>query len=59
MAEHVDVADEPVLDRFPMREEGGEIRREFVEKIARAIQADDAPFLRAVVQSCTRPISAI
>jgi len=49
MAEHVDVADEPVLDRFPMREEGGEIRREFVEKIARAIQADDAPFLRAVV----------
>ena len=49
MAEHVDVADEPVLDRFPMREEGGEIRREFVEEIARAIQADDAPFLRAVV----------
>jgi len=49
MAEHVYVADDPVLDRFPMREEGGEIRREFVEKIARAIQADDAPFLRAVV----------
>jgi len=49
MAEHVDVADEPVLDRFPMREEGGEIRREFVEEIARAIKADDAPFLRAVV----------
>jgi magnesium transporter len=49
MAEHVDVADEPVLDRFPMREEDGEIRREFVEEIARAIQADDAPFLRAVV----------
>ncbi len=49
MAEHVDVADEPVLDRFRMREEDGEIRREFVEEIARAIQADDAPFLRAVV----------
>jgi len=49
MAEHVDVADEPVLDRFPMREEDGEIRREFVEEIARAIQAVDAPFLRAVV----------
>jgi len=50
----VDVADEPVLDRFPMREEGGEIRREFVEKIARAIQADDAPFLRAVVAEAAR-----
>ncbi|HWL21399.1 MAG TPA: magnesium transporter [Bradyrhizobium sp.] len=49
MAEHVDVADEPVLDRFRMREEDGEIRREFVEEIARAIQAVDAPFLRAVV----------
>jgi magnesium transporter len=49
MAEHVDVADESVLDRFPMREEDGEIRREFIEEIARAIQADDAPFLRAVV----------
>jgi magnesium transporter len=49
MAEHIDVADESVLDRFPMREEGGEIRREFVEEITRAIKADDAPFLRAVV----------
>ena len=49
MAEHVDVADESVLDRFPMREEGGEIRREFIEEITRAIKADDAPFLRAVV----------
>jgi magnesium transporter len=49
MAEHLDVAEESVLDRFPMREEDGEIRREFVEEIARAIQADDAPFLRAVV----------
>ena len=49
MAEHMDVADESVLDRFPMREEGGEIRREFIEEITRAIKADDAPFLRAVV----------
>jgi magnesium transporter len=38
-----------VLDRLPMREEGGEIRHEFVEAIARAIQAADAPLLRAVV----------
>jgi len=49
MAEHVDVAEESVLDRFPMREEGGQIRREFIEEITRAIKADDAPFLRAVV----------
>ena len=49
MAEHVDVAEEPVLERFPMREESGEIRREFIEEITRAIKADDAPFLRAVV----------
>jgi magnesium transporter len=49
MAEHVDVAEESVLDRFPMREEGGQIRREFIEEITHAIKADDAPFLRAVV----------
>jgi magnesium transporter len=49
MAEHVDVAEELVLERFPMREESGEIRREFIEEITRAIKADDAPFLRAVV----------
>jgi magnesium transporter len=49
MAEHVDVAEGTVLDRFPMREEDGEIRRAFVDDIARAVKADDAPFLRAVV----------
>src|SRR5947208_8247029 len=52
MPENFDAAqpgDVSVLDRLSMREEGGEIRREFVEEIARAIQADDAPFLRAVV----------
>jgi magnesium transporter len=49
MAEHLDVADQSVLDRLPMREDGGEIRREFIEEITRAIKADDAPFLRAVV----------
>ena len=40
MAEDVDVAGPaaaPVLDRLPMRDENGEIRREFVEEIARAI----------------------
>jgi magnesium transporter len=42
-------ADTPVLDRLPMRDEDGEIRHEFVEAVARAIQAAEAPFLRAVV----------
>src|SRR5664280_3478922 len=52
MAEDMDVAppaDVPVLDRLPMRDEDGEIRREFVEEISRAIQAVNTPFLRAIV----------
>src|SRR3954452_10808241 len=51
MAEHLDVAQSTasVLDSLPMREEGGEIRREFVEQISHAIHAADTPFLRAVV----------
>jgi magnesium transporter len=52
MAEDVDVAqpaDASVLDRFPMRDENGEIRHQFVEEISRAIHAAETPFLRAVV----------
>ena len=52
MAEHTDVdpsAETSVLDRFPMRGDEGEIRSEFVEKVAHAIEAKDEPFLRAVV----------
>jgi magnesium transporter len=52
MADDVDVAppaDESVLERFPMRDEDGDIRPEFVEKISRAVQAADAAFLRQVV----------
>jgi magnesium transporter len=50
MAEDMDVAEKSVLERLPMRDDdGGEIRREFVDEIARAIEADDALFLRAVV----------
>jgi magnesium transporter len=49
MAEQMDVAGDAVLDRFPMRGEDGEIRREFIDEMTRAIKADDAPFLRAVV----------
>jgi magnesium transporter len=52
MAEDVDAArsaDLPVLDRFPMREPDGEVSREFVERIARAIAAADTPLLREIV----------
>jgi magnesium transporter len=52
MAEHVDVApsaDASVLERFPMRAEDGQIRREFVDEIANRIEAGDANFLREVV----------
>jgi len=51
MAEDIELAQPavPVLDRLPMRDEDGEIRAPFVEEIARAIHAADAPFLRAVV----------
>src|SRR5207302_5971760 len=52
MADDMDVAqpaNASVLEHLPMREEDGEIRREFVETISRAIQAADTPFLRAVV----------
>src|SRR6195256_4283267 len=52
MADDVDVAhsaDAPVLERLPMRDENGEIRREFVEDISRAIRVADAASLRAIV----------
>ena len=52
MADDVDVAhtaDAPVLDRLPMRDEEGEIRHAFVEKISEAIHVANAAFLRAVV----------
>jgi magnesium transporter len=52
MAEQMDVAqpaDASGLDHLPMRDEDGEVRREFVEEIARAIHAAEVPLLRAVV----------
>src|SRR4051794_19176581 len=52
MAEDIDAApsaDQPVLDRLPMRDEDGQIRHEFVAEIARAIHAANAGFLREVV----------
>ena len=52
MAEDMDVAhsaEGSMLERFPMRDEDGEIRAEFVDQITRCIKANDTPFLRAVV----------
>src|SRR5258708_28517967 len=52
MAENIDAAHPAgasVLDRLPMRDEDGEIRQQFIEEIARAIYAEDAPLLRAIV----------
>jgi magnesium transporter len=54
MADDVDVAQpaaghESVLDRFPMRDEDGDIRPEFVEKISAAIKAADVPLLCEIV----------
>src|SRR3954471_15475280 len=53
MADDVDVAQAAghgsVLDRFRMRDEDGDIRPEFVEKISDAIKAADTPFLREIV----------
>lgn len=57
MAEPTDVAElaeasatkVELPDRFPMRDETGDIRSEFVEEISRAIKAEEAGVLRAVV----------
>src|SRR6201747_913393 len=53
MADDVDVAqpaaNESVLDRLPMRDEDGDIRPEFVEKVSDAVQTADAAFLREIV----------
>ena len=39
----------PAADHLPMRDEDGDIRAEFVQEIARAVQASDAAFLREIV----------
>jgi magnesium transporter len=52
MADDTDVAhreEASLLDRHPMRDDEGQIRPEFVEDITRAIQADNATFLRGIV----------
>ena len=52
MADDVDVAqpaDATVHDRFRMRDEDGEVRRDFVEEVTHAIQVADTPFLRELV----------
>jgi magnesium transporter len=52
MAENIDVArsaEVPAPDRFPMRDEEGQLRHEFVEEVAGAIHAADRPFLCELV----------
>src|SRR5690242_21701592 len=52
MDEQMDVApsaEASVLDHVPMRDEEGEIRHEFVEQIARAIETEDTALLRGIV----------
>jgi magnesium transporter len=49
MAEDIDIAQPVVLDPVPMRDDEGEIRHEFVAEITRAIHADNAPLLGAIV----------
>jgi magnesium transporter len=49
MAEDIDVAQPVVLDPVPMRDDEGVIRDEFVAEITRAIHADNAPLLGAIV----------
>jgi magnesium transporter len=51
MAENFEIAQpaNAVLDRLPMRDEEGHVRREFVDEIARAIHAADKMFLRTLV----------
>jgi magnesium transporter len=52
MVDDVDVAqpaDASVLDRFPMRDDEGAVRPEFVEKVTGAIHAPDVPLLREIV----------
>src|SRR5246127_5577406 len=52
MVDETDTAppvDASILERLPMRNEGGDIRPEFIEEITRCIRANDATFLREVV----------
>jgi magnesium transporter len=42
-------AEAAILERFPMRNEEGDIRPEFIEEITRCIKANDATFLREIV----------
>src|SRR3954447_18590359 len=53
MADHMDVAqpaaDGAALDRFAMRDEEGDLRREFVDRVSAAIDAADVAFLGEIV----------
>jgi magnesium transporter len=53
MADDVDVAAESerqsLLERLPMRDEDGDLRSDFIEKVSAAIKLPDVPFLREIV----------
>lgn len=44
-----EAAERSLLARFPMRDDEGDLRSEFVDEISRRIQASDEPFLREIV----------
>ncbi len=55
MAEDLELAEpaadgeQSLLDRFPMRDEDGAVRSEFVERVAEAVEEADSAFLRELV----------
>ncbi|MEH2476599.1 magnesium transporter [Nitrobacteraceae bacterium AZCC 2161] len=49
LAPPVDTAELSALDRFPMRDDDGNIRPEFVEAISHAVQVADTAFLKEIV----------
>ncbi|WP_315833421.1 magnesium transporter [Bradyrhizobium prioriisuperbiae] len=51
MAEDLELAEPALsmLDRFPMRDDDGVVRPEFVARVSEAVEADDSAFLRELV----------
>ena len=49
LAQPADTADFSALERFPMRDDEGDIRPGFVEAISHAVQVADTAFLKEIV----------
>jgi magnesium transporter len=49
LAQPADTAELSALDRFPMRDDDGDIRPGFVEAVTHAVQVADAAFLKEIV----------